>query len=281
MGYKKDENRITISFSEISTWLNCAFQHSLKYIKGYSEPSNIVLVYGKAMHSALQALYTLSVSDSLELFQKELEDGANALGEYAPIEQVVTDYLVNGRELIRQYCKTPYARMENKGIEISLEQKILGERVFFKGFIDILLWDKKRNKYIIVDFKTTANGWTPSVKNDKVKRSQLLLYKYFILKNKRALGEDLKDSDVECVFVLLKGKKQQLDYVHVDATEEQCIKAFRFLLEVVKKIYVEKKTKYKNTSGCFFCYWKDSPECDRMSRRDEWVDTQQIVNIMI
>ena len=49
----------------------------------------------------------------------------------------------------------------------------------FIGFIDILLEDLSTNEYIIIDLKTSTKGWSQYQKNDKVKISQMLLYKKF------------------------------------------------------------------------------------------------------
>jgi len=51
--------------------------------------------------------------------------------------------------------------------------------VHFIGFIDVLLKDKTTQDYIIIDLKTSTRGWNKYQKNDKVKTSQMLLYKKF------------------------------------------------------------------------------------------------------
>ena len=51
--------------------------------------------------------------------------------------------------------------------------------VHFIGFIDVLLKDKVNGEYVIIDLKTSTRGWNKYQKNDKVKTSQMLLYKKF------------------------------------------------------------------------------------------------------
>ena len=53
------------------------------------------------------------------------------------------------------------------------------EGVHFIGFIDVLLKDKTTQNYIIIDLKTSTRGWNKYQKTDKVKTSQMLLYKKF------------------------------------------------------------------------------------------------------
>jgi len=54
----------------------------------------------------------------------------------------------------------------------------------FKGYIDILLHDKKNNRYKIVDLKTSRTSWNDKQKNDEITRLQLLLYKIFLSQEK-------------------------------------------------------------------------------------------------
>jgi hypothetical protein len=53
------------------------------------------------------------------------------------------------------------------------------EGVYFIGFIDIVIRDLASNEIIIIDLKTSTMGWNQYQKADKMKNSQILLYKKY------------------------------------------------------------------------------------------------------
>jgi hypothetical protein len=73
------------------------------------------------------------------------------------------------------YSKSGY---ELVGIEIALNKEIK-KGVHFIGFIDIVLRDIAENTIIIIDLKTSTMGWNKYQKEDRLKNSQILLYKKY------------------------------------------------------------------------------------------------------
>ena len=63
-----------------------------------------------------------------------------------------------------------YARIQT--INYNLPNKIK-----FVGYIDVLIYDTVREKYKIIDIKTSTRGWNKWQKRDENKTQQLLLYK--------------------------------------------------------------------------------------------------------
>ena len=51
--------------------------------------------------------------------------------------------------------------------------------VFLNAYLDIVLKDTISGHIIIIDLKTSTKGWSKYQKNDKVKTSQMLIYKKF------------------------------------------------------------------------------------------------------
>ena len=49
----------------------------------------------------------------------------------------------------------------------------------FIGYMDVVIYDTVRDKYKIIDIKTSTMGWNKWAKADKNKTDQLLLYKQF------------------------------------------------------------------------------------------------------
>jgi hypothetical protein len=115
-----------------------------------------------------------------ENFTKEKE----ALSEGTPCTQLeLEEFYGDGRRILswfKKYCSKFYSKSgyELVGIEIPLNANIK-PGVHFIGFIDIVLRDLAENSIIIVDLKTSTMGWNQYQKADKMKNSQILLYKKY------------------------------------------------------------------------------------------------------
>jgi hypothetical protein len=71
----------------------------------------------------------------------------------------------------------------------------------YKGFLDIVFRDKDTKKILILDFKTSTNGWNKYQKADRTKIDQLLLYKRFYNQMFK-----IPMSDIEVEFFVVKRK---------------------------------------------------------------------------
>jgi hypothetical protein len=179
-------------------WSSCPQQYKLNYIDKLGESSgNIHTLFGSAMHETIQhylsVMYGVSKkqADEIELdsllldrmkenFTKEKE----ALSEGTPCTQLeLEEFYGDGRRILswfKKYCSKFYSKSgyELVGIEIPLNANIK-PGVHFIGFIDIVLRDLAENSIIIVDLKTSTMGWNQYQKADKMKNSQILLYKKY------------------------------------------------------------------------------------------------------
>ena len=187
-----------VSFSQYSMWSSCPQQYKLNYIDKLGESSgNIHTLFGSAMHETIQhylsVMYGVSKkqADEIELdsllldrmkenFTKEKE----ALSEGTPCTQLeLEEFYGDGRRILswfKKYCSKFYSKSgyELVGIEIPLNANIK-PGVHFIGYIDIVLKDLAENSIIIVDLKTSTMGWNQYQKADKMKNSQILLYKKY------------------------------------------------------------------------------------------------------
>ena len=187
-----------VSFSQYSMWRSCPQQYKLNYIDKLGESSgNIHTLFGSAMHETIQhylsVMYGVSKkqADEIELdsllldrmkenFTKEKE----ALSEGTPCTQLeLEEFYGDGRRILswfKKYCSKFYSKSgyELVGIEIPLNANIK-PGVHFIGYIDIVLRDLAENSIIIVDLKTSTMGWNQYQKADKMKNSQILLYKKY------------------------------------------------------------------------------------------------------
>jgi hypothetical protein len=179
-------------------WSSCPQQYKLNYIDKLGESSgNIHTLFGSAMHETIQhylsVMYGVSKkqADEIELdsllldrmkenFTKEKE----ALSEGTPCTQLeLEEFYGDGRRILswfKKYCSKFYSKSgyELVGIEIPLNANIK-PGVHFIGYIDIVLRDLAENSIIMVDLKTSTMGWNQYQKADKMKNSQILLYKKY------------------------------------------------------------------------------------------------------
>ena len=64
------------------------------------------------------------------------------------------------------------------GIEVPINYDLPND-IKFIGYMDVVIYDKVRDRYKIIDIKTSTMGWNKWMKADKNKTDQLLLYKQF------------------------------------------------------------------------------------------------------
>jgi hypothetical protein len=177
----------------------CEYQYKLKYIDKLSISSgNINTIFGSSLHFTLQEylkkVFNVSKvkADQMDLdsilmeeMKKNFTIEREKLGsDVLPATKLeMEEYFGDGINIIEWFKKNlkkfySKTRHELIGIELPLELEIRSG-VNFTGFIDVILKDKIDDKIIIIDLKTSKNGWSKWQKDDPIKKSQLLLYKKF------------------------------------------------------------------------------------------------------
>ena len=147
--------------------------------------------------------------------------------------------------------------------------------VVFKGYIDLVVHDTIRDKYIVYDIKTSTKGWNKYQKKDKNKTDQLLLYKQFY-----SLQMKVPIDKIEVEFFIVKRKLWE----NVDFPQKRVQKIIpasgkpsinRVLLNLNKfleECFDEKGEHRQNTiyrkepsqKHCRYCEFKSKPKlCDR------------------
>ena len=187
-----------VSFSQYSMWSSCPHQYKLNYIDKLGESSsNIHTIFGSAMHETIQhylsVMYGVSKKQAdeinldkllLERMRENYKGEVEKMSEGTPCTQIeLEEFYGDGRRILawlnkhmhKFYSKSGY---ELVGIEIPLNATIK-TGVHFIGFIDIVLRDIAENSIIIIDLKTSTMGWNQYQKADKMKNSQILLYKKY------------------------------------------------------------------------------------------------------
>ena len=202
----------TVSFSQYAMWLKCPMQWKLSYIDKLAPyEASIHTVFGTGIHEALQEylklLYTQGTTqadaiDTFGIFKKSFEEGLKELkianeeqlklteeeidelglttpatiAEFEADGKIILDHVLAYAQRSKHF---PSKRYDIVGIELPLEIPMRNGKILYKGFLDIVLKDKETNKILILDFKTSTNGWNKYQKADRTKIDQLLLYKRF------------------------------------------------------------------------------------------------------
>jgi hypothetical protein len=187
-----------VSFSQYSMWSSCPHQYKLNYIDKLGESSsNVHTIFGTAMHETIQhylsVMYGVSKKQAdeinmdkllLEKMREAYKGEADKMSEGTPCTQIqLEEFYGDGRRILawlnkhmhKFYSKSGFDLV---GIEIPLNATIK-EGVYFIGYIDIVIRDLASNEIIIIDLKTSTMGWNQYQKADKMKNSQILLYKKY------------------------------------------------------------------------------------------------------
>jgi hypothetical protein len=187
-----------VSFSQYGMWSSCPHQYKLNYIDKLGESSsNIHTIFGSAMHETIQhylsVMYGVSKKQAdeinvdkllLERMRENYKVEVEKMSEGTPCSQdELEEFFGDGRRILewfmkhigKFYSKSGY---ELVGIEIPLNKEIK-KGVHFIGYIDIVLKDIAENTIVIIDLKTSTMGWNKYQKEDRLKNSQILLYKKY------------------------------------------------------------------------------------------------------
>ncbi len=187
-----------VSYSQYSTFESCPQKFKLERIDKIGEYiSNVHLVFGQSMHETIQdflEIYygeTKKLAMTIDLHEQLLEnlkknfviEKDKMKGKIPCTQQEMGEFYQDGCNILttlknkinKFYPKSGYELLGN-------EIKLVGDvkdGIKFIGYIDILLYDQIADKIIVIDLKTSTKGWSKYQKMDKVKTSQMLLYKKF------------------------------------------------------------------------------------------------------
>jgi len=294
-GYKKEQLDYTvsksISYSQTLMYSICPHAWSLSYIKNLQtyKPS-IHTVFGTAFHETLQEWLTVMYEDTVKKAM-EIDLEASLLqkmqtiyftekeryGEHFSTPEQLSEFWQDGIEIlkyIKQKRSSWFSSKSTKlvGVEIPLIHKI-AENIFFKGYIDIVLYDEQDDRYLILDIKTSTSGWNTYAKKDDKKLAQLMLYKEFLAKQ---FNLDVDKVDVKYFIVKRKvpanpefpamGRRVQ-EFVPPSGKIKrgQATTALtKFIDDAFDKHgqYIDKEYEKKpSKSNCMFCEYKGTEHC--------------------
>ena len=219
--FKKKKSHNIVSYSQFQMYSACLRKWELRYIKKYkiSEPS-IHLVFGTSMHEVLQTYLKLMYTESIkkadelnlnDLLQKQLvKNYQHDLSKNAHFSttQQMTEFYEDGVAILDWFKRRRGTYFNRKGYELLgievplyVKAKEENDNVMFMGFIDLVFQDTDLDRIIIYDIKTSTRGWSKNDKKDRLKTSQLVLYKQYFAKQ---YGISVEKIDIKYFIVKRK-----------------------------------------------------------------------------
>lgn len=282
----------SISYSQTLAYNTCPHQWALKYVKGLQEyKPSIHTVFGTAFHETMQewltVLYEETIKKATEMdlealllskMQTIYASEKEKYGEHFSTSEQLSEFLQDGIDILKYVKQKRASWFSNKytklvGVEIPLIHSI-GKNVFFKGYIDIVLYDQQEDRYIILDIKTSTSGWNDWAKKDDKKLAQLLLYKEFLAKQ---FNLDVDKVDVK-YFIVKRKVPADPEYPAMGRRVQEFVppsgkikrgQATTALSTFIQDAfdnegkYVDKQYEQKpSKSSCMFCEFKATEHCE-------------------
>jgi hypothetical protein len=247
-------------------------------------------MFGTSMHEVLQTYLTVMYSDTIKMADAlPLDDMLLHRMKY----NYTTIMEKNGGEefckqndmeefyqhglLILDWFKKKRAMYFSKksheliGIEVPINYE-LPNGIKFIGYMDVVLHDTVRDRYKIIDIKTSTMGWNKWQKADKNKTDQLLLYKQFYgAQNNISLDK----IDVE-YFIVKRKLYEKLDFpqrrvqLFSPASGKPSVnKVMNSLNQFIDESFISGEYNLKHTyikrpskKNCKWCAFNQTEHCD-------------------
>jgi hypothetical protein len=274
---KKDFDKIreTVSYTELSNWIECQWRHKLKYLNGIEleeDGPSIHTEYGQVMHDALEYYLKERKFEPFDKIRAQLKSMLDPLSESALKNQDPETFIASVESVLQQVPAFMDATFGPEwkfyAAELPLFESIEGEPdKTFKGFVDAMFTVPKPetsstikrnpNELWIIDWKCSGSFWSAS--KVKEKQLQLVLYKHYVSKKL-----NIDPRDIRTGFVILKrsvnpSKNGNIRLNEVAITSKTIESALtqlsRFFASVRKGFFA------KNKDSCKYCVYKGTQYC--------------------
>jgi len=283
-----------VSFSQYSTYSTCPRMYKHQYIDKLGESSaNVHTIFGTAMHEVIQhyltVFYGVSKKQANELnldkmllskLREEFVKEKEKMSEGTPCTQLeLEEFFGDGRRILEWFVKHIEKLYTKSGYElVAIEMPLNYEikaGVHFIAFIDIVLREIGSGEIIIIDLKTSTNGWNKYQKEDKIKNAQILIYKKFY---SDLFGVPMQNIKVE--FQIMKRKlMEDAPYPipriskHIPPNGKPSVmKAYDEFMGFINTVFDDSgerrldieysKTPGKNKKNCKYCEFYTRKICD-------------------
>lgn len=281
----KYADKIHISFSEFNLFNQCGHKHLVEKHLKLVEPSMTAhLFFGNAIHAALEKSLkdSIGINRRIDFFKRTFtKDMLDYMKDELSFQYELKEFLKQGEDLLNEISiEDLFNNYKIVSVEEPLFEHVFGE-FYFKGFIDLVVQDRKTGKYIIMDWKTSGQKWNIKKKlSDESFLAQMRFYKYFwARKNKISLD------DIDCEYIVLNRLKNKnkpksgcggIQNVEVKSTKEEIYESLERLARTIESIHINKIfPKIKHTGneflGCMLCPFKGGkhPMCNNSNNQDK------------
>lgn len=224
----KTKPTFSISFSEYSTYMQCPHKWFMQYVLKIPSDTNEELIFGSALHDTIETMLTHKLLSRLSkdinvvesIFKDHLKEQIKQITDVKLLKKMSEAWAApmftkQAKQLIQELnIHQRFNEYEFVDVEIKLDGMPITEldsaTLTYKGFIDLVLRNKKTGRYLIIDWKTSRKMWKIDDKEkDANFYTQLKLYKYFY-----SLKKDIPMDMIDLAFYNLprEDPKSQLRY---------------------------------------------------------------------
>ena len=280
-----------ISYSQYNQWVTCPYKWKLNYIDKLGVfTDSIHTMFGTSMHEVLQTYLTVMYNDTVKMadalplekmlltrmkrnYQQIMErNGGEVFCEQSDMEE----FYKHGLLILEWFKKKRANYFSKKGYElVGIEVPInydLSSDIKFIGYMDVVIYDSVRDRYKIIDIKTSTMGWNKYMKADKNKTDQLLLYKQFY-----GAENDIPMDKIDVEYFIVKRKlytkvdfPQRRVQTFTPANGKPSInKVINNLNQFINESFIDGEyntehiyIKQPSKKNCRFCEFNQSEHCD-------------------
>lgn len=289
---EEGEGNKHISFSQVHTYQVCPRQWDLLYRRRVLPyQASIHTLFGTAFHETvqewLQVIFQESAKKADEMdLESLLYDRMAALygeqvekmGGHFSTKEELQEFWEDGVQILdylKKHRGEYFSPRTQKlvGIETPLYRE-LHPGMFFKGYIDVILYDIKTEVFHILDIKTSTSGWNSYTKTDEGKLSQILLYRKYL-----SLQFSIPEENIKVEYFIVKRKIQEdapypamrrrvqrfeppMGRMKMNRAQEMVDLFISETLDLETKEYQEKQY-HANVEGkgCRFCPFRKTEHC--------------------
>ena len=292
-----------ISYSQYAMYSQCPKHWELAYVKGLRTfNQSIHTIFGTAFHETLQHYLTVMFEQSVtkanqidlnqylaDQMHSLYKEAVEKMGEHFSNKVEMNEFYSDGIAILDWFKKKRGAYFSAKneellGIEIPIYHPVneYNKNVMMLGYLDVVVRDKRDGKITIIDIKTSTMGWNKYQKADKIKTSQLVLYKKYFAEQ---YGFDVEKIDIKYMIVkrkLIEGamfpQKRITEFMPASGkpTRNKLARSIESFVELnfnADGTYRDKQftaVAGKNNKNCKYCEFKDQYElCPKQNRIKE------------
>jgi len=250
-----------ISYTQLSAWSECPHRWKQMYIDKIKQPPSIHLSFGTAMHETLQEYMELMYnkgqqhadefdahSDFQERFLALYKADVDKKGEHFATQKELIEFTNDGLNIIDFFLKYRQDHFHKHGWKLlGIEMPILlaphedYPNVKLMGKLDLVMFDETMHRVVIWDIKTSTRGWTKYDKENKLKTSQMVMYKKYFAEQYNVPVESI---DVRYFIVkrkipenprypIMKSRIQKFEPSSGKTTQNKMVKNMRAFIEDV------------------------------------------------